>query len=246
MDDWYASAIGICALRAQRTLLRCSLPPRRRAGCSLLEINCGDGFFLRLLGKCGFDVTATDPNPHQRAAAAAVEPHVEILPASGDCLPFENDSFDHALLHITVNEVNNLDACLQEAFRVAKAGLSVTFWNTFSLPYLQYRLHGAHPPWPDKPCNWWRIWHKLKALHAGHVCAVGTLACPEGLWHCDRAAVLCNTLRLCPPLGGWSIIFLDMQPPRPVTPLPLRLEHQCLKQPEPVLEFEDCGHMHTT
>ncbi|MBO4300427.1 MAG: class I SAM-dependent methyltransferase [Desulfovibrio sp.] len=238
MTDWYASATGICALRAQRILLRHIQPRRRRTGSSLLEINCGEGLFFRLLEQCGFDITATDQSPERRAVAATVSRHVNVMAACDDHLPFEDDAFDHVLLHLIDNSRKAMDMAMEEAFRVAKASMQVTFWNALSLPCLIHRFRGHAPDWPDMPCSWWRVWRKLKSFHAGRLNCASAMACPEKLWHTRGATVLCNAVRHFAPLGAWSVILLDMAPPRTVTPLPLRLEPPRLPRPEPALEYD--------
>ncbi len=241
MDDWYASATGACALRAQQDLLRRCLAPRRRTGRSLLEVHCGEGRFLPLLMECGFDVTAADPRPECRAAAAALEPRAEIVAAAGDCLPFADDAFDHVLLHLATDAPEALDAALHEAFRVAVAGLAVTFWNALSVPSLLHRLRGRRPPWPGPLCSWWRVWRGLRALRGGRISAASIFACPEHFWNAGDAASS-SSARLWAPVGAWCVLLLDMSPSRPVTPLPLRLERRSLGSPAPAMEYGECGH----
>ncbi|MBQ9406746.1 MAG: class I SAM-dependent methyltransferase [Desulfovibrio sp.] len=237
MSDWYASQSGERALRAQRVLLRHNLSSRRRAGCALLEINCGRGQFLPLLVQCGFDVTATEANAHDRAAATALCRHADILAASDDCLPFEDDAFDHALLHLADASARAVELAIAEAFRVVKASLLVTFWNTLSPTWLLARLRGHKADWPQTPCNWLTVWRKLRRLRSGRITCAGVPCVPESPGRKTSGLVL----RPWGPLAAWSLLLLDMTPPRAVTPLPLRLERPCLQAPEPALEYGDCG-----
>lgn len=239
MNDWYAGASGVCALRAQKELLRRSLSPRRRAGRTLLEIRCGEGLFLRLLRSVGFDVTAVEADAQRRRSAAARESRASILCATATALPFDDMTFDHVLLHLDGGDIGQLNASLQEAFRVARVGLMVTFWNSFSVPWLCHWLRGHPHPWPERCSNWWQVWQALKALRGGRLSAASILLSPEGFWTTRTGQGAALLGRLLPPLGAWSVLLLDMVPLPPVTPLPLRLRQPILGQPEPALESRD-------
>ena len=156
--EWSESRAGRFALSLQMRLLQQCLAAWPRRGKSLLEVNCGEGLFLSLLWECGFDVTGTELTPALRARAAATAPAgTEVEAAADDHLPFEDNAFDWVVLHVTAADGDGLAASAREALRVAARGLTVTFWNAASLPWLCRRLSGHKTVWPEPAYCWWRI-----------------------------------------------------------------------------------------
>lgn len=90
-----------------------------RPGHTLLNVGAGQGTFTQLLEARGFDVTSVDPSP------AAVEllrarAHGQVLEAAAEALPFENASFDGAVLGEVLEHVENDLAGLREVARVVR------------------------------------------------------------------------------------------------------------------------------
>ena len=237
MKRWLWKTKGFSALSKQQNLLQHSLAAWPRRGKTLLEVNCGQGIFSPLLWECGFDLTATELRPELRArAAAAMGCRAEIAAAADDHLPFEDNSFDGVVLHLSGGDKKIAENAVQEALRVSCGGLAVTFWNSISLAYLLHCLQGRKSTWPGPVHTWWRIWRMLKDMGCGKVCAMSTLAGPRSLWNgsCPLGGVI-HKLPL--PLGAWWVIRLDLGPARPVTPMPLKIKGQRLRRAEPVLEY---------
>ncbi|MDR2743591.1 MAG: class I SAM-dependent methyltransferase [Desulfovibrio sp.] len=227
---------GRLGLKARADLLQNCLAVWPRRGKRLLEINCGEGFFLPVLWQCGFDVTATEHEHGLRNRALAhVGFRAEIMASSDDCLPFEDDAFDWVILHAAAKNWPAFENSLAEALRVATGGLAVAFWNSASLSYALYRLGNSRFwPWPRYNC--FSVWRKLKRHGMGSLTSLSTLSGPVRAWNRIHGGILRQTVTHVLPLGAWCIIRMDIAPPGFVTPLPLRLRNARFAPPATALE----------
>ena len=232
---------GDSALSKQQNLLQQCLAVWPRRGKTLLEINCGQGMFSPLLWECGFDLTVTELRPELRSQVAALMGgRAEILAASEDYLPFDDNFFDSVVLHLAATDKKGIDAAVQEALRVASSGLAVTFWNSASLAYALHRIQGSkgsRSSWPGPVHNWWQVWRVLKNTKIGRLCGTSTLAGPRSFWD-GICPLSCCTRVLRLPFGAWGVIRLDLESARPVTPIPLKIKRPRLRSPQPAME---CG-----
>lgn len=221
------------AMTRQLALLEDALAswPRRQA--PLLEVNCGNGAFLEFLWHCGFEVRGTEADEALRVCAQKRKvPALEIYAASDSELPFENDEFDWVVVHLKTGEPKRVKACANEAARLARRGLMLTFWNSQSLPGLCWRLSHASP-WTENPASWWLVWREVSKLNLGVVSTYSTLAAPVCFWRRQWGFGSGAGRNM---FGAWCVIRLDMGPLTPVTPLPLRL-NASLRGAEPVMEY---------
>jgi SAM-dependent methyltransferase len=100
--------------------------------CKILEIGCGNGFFLCYALKAGLDMVGIEPEDstdfqgrYTRAARllrlnGIGDPEKFLLPASAEKLPFEDASFDVVLGVAVLEHVQRLDLTMKEAIRVLK------------------------------------------------------------------------------------------------------------------------------
>lgn len=230
---------GVCpagrrfAMLRQVALLETALAawPRRQA--PLLEVNCGNGAFLEFLWQSGFDVRGTEADAELRKfALRRAVPDLEIYAASDEDLPFENEEFDWVIVHLKTGEEAHIAACANEAVRLARRGLMITFWNSHSLPGLCWRmLHSSK--WAENSASWWVVWRQIDKLNLGSASTFSTLAAPVCAW---RKQLRLGSRITRSIFGSWCAIRLDLCPQTPVTPLPLRL-NAGLRQPEPALEY---------
>lgn len=206
------------ALPERTALLLSMLAPWPRRGRELLVIGCGAGHVLPPLWQSGFDLSACEASPALREQARHRAPQgVEIEAAAPDWLPFADNSFDWVLLRADELPPAALPAALGEACRVAACGLVLTFWNSASLPWLTWRLHGRRHAWPGHSMPFWTAW-RLLAARPGRLHAASCLWRPACRWHHGtkmRAAALSRL-----PFGAWCVLRLDMAPRRTGTPLP--------------------------
>lgn len=219
----------------QLNLLQRALAPWPRRQAPLLDVNCGDGFFLPSLWRSGFDLVATEADADLRARARGRSvPDLEIFAAAPEDLPFADDDFDWVILHL--RDGSRVPAAAQEALRVSKRGVMLTFWNSASLAGILGRRGLARAAANDTPLAWGRVWSTLRGLRAGRLQALSTLWLLPATWsgRCHLAFV--NGWFPMLPLGAWCVMRLDLGRAHPVTPLPLRWR-KILRRPQPALEY---------
>jgi ubiquinone/menaquinone biosynthesis C-methylase UbiE len=98
----------------------------------VLELGAGTGLNLELYPHEGLDsLTATEPDPHMykqlRERAAKVCAGAELVQAGAEDLPFEDDSFDTAVVTLVLCTVPDQPAALREIKRVLKPGGKLLF-----------------------------------------------------------------------------------------------------------------------
>jgi len=98
----------------------------------VLELGAGTGLNLELYPHEGLDsLTVTEPDPHMykqlRERAAKVCAGAELVQAGAEQLPFEDDSFDTAVVTLVLCTVPDQPAALREIKRVLKPGGELLF-----------------------------------------------------------------------------------------------------------------------
>jgi SAM-dependent methyltransferase len=88
-----------------------------RPGRALLNVGAGQGTFSRLLEARGFAVTSVDPSP-EAVELLRARVHGPVLAASAEALPFDDASFDGAVLGEVLEHVEDDLAGLGEVARV--------------------------------------------------------------------------------------------------------------------------------
>ncbi|MBQ7607295.1 MAG: class I SAM-dependent methyltransferase [Desulfovibrionaceae bacterium] len=217
--------------RIQNALLQKSIAGWRRRGKLLLDINCGDGRYLRKLWQNGFDVTATEADHTLRKRAQSVmHDRAEIYAAHDTHLPFEDKAFDWAVVHI-MRPPKHLKEILEEAVRVAGHGLAVTFWNATSPIFLFSQSAALRV----QPISWFTVWNTLRSTGEGTVSTRSTLLFPYRMFH-NCPSLYFSPKTSCLPIGAWATLRLDMSPQSTVTPLALPTRLRKIPRFEPVLE----------
>lgn len=208
---------------AQRALLQKALAGWPRRAAPLLAVNCGAGEFLPFLWQAGFDLMATEADRELREAARQRHvPDLAIYASEDADLPFENESFDWVIVHLRSGEKTRVEAASREAFRVARRGLMLAFWNENSLPLVLWRMIHRQK-WPAPAANWHKVWFAAKS-QGGKISGLAILSGPVSTWRSPRLFTWLNRQVSFLPLGAWAIVRVDFQDARPVTPMPLRIE----------------------
>jgi SAM-dependent methyltransferase len=99
-----------------------------RAGQRAVDVGCGPGGLtselVALLGPQS--VAAAEPSAQFAQACAQRNPGVRVEVAPAENLPFDDDSFDHALGQLVVNFMSDAAAGVREMCRVVRRGGSVS------------------------------------------------------------------------------------------------------------------------
>ena len=116
------------------------------ASGSVLEIGFGTGANVPYYSNALRTVMAIDPNPGMvslaRRQGSDWKVPVHWILASGEALPFSNQSFDSVVSTLTLCSIPNISLALREFHRVLKPGARFLFLE-----------HGQSP---DRSVRWWQ------------------------------------------------------------------------------------------
>ncbi len=85
----------------------------------ILDLACGEGFFSRAFIKEDADVTALDISPELIAIAKIKSPSgINFITASGDKLPFPDESFKKVVIVLALQNIENVSGAIAECSRV--------------------------------------------------------------------------------------------------------------------------------
>ncbi len=94
-------------------------------GLLALDVGCGGGIMAEEVAELGFKVTGIDPSEHSittaRHHAAQSGLDIDYRQASGESLPFPDETFDLVYCCDVLEHVGDLQAVVDEASRVLKA-----------------------------------------------------------------------------------------------------------------------------
>ncbi len=105
----------------------------------VLDFGCGAGFFTVEMAKLAGKAIGIDINPYINTIIIpkSLEERLEFIQASGDALPFENDSFDRILASEILPMLPNPNAFMQEIKRVLKPGGKLVISNGAGHPAIE-------------------------------------------------------------------------------------------------------------
>lgn len=169
--DYSLRTVGDMALkrRAKRVITELNLHPDEK----ILEIGCGNGYYLSLLNRLGLnlDLTGIDnDNLALRDAAKFIgDKKVKLKLADASKIPFPNNTFDKIVMSEVIEHVLDEKAVLNEAYRVLKKGgiLTLTtcnlnysfFWDPIN--WVLQHLFNTH----IKSGFWAGIWNQHTRLY---------------------------------------------------------------------------------
>ena len=118
------STVGDMALkrRAKRIVEELELTEREK----VLEVGCGNGYYLNLLNKLGFNLTLVGIDNDELALKDARKfirnGEVKLILADANKLPLEENSFDKVIISEVIEHVESEQKVLSEIYRVLKPG----------------------------------------------------------------------------------------------------------------------------
>jgi SAM-dependent methyltransferase len=135
----------------EAALERVALEP----GQSVLDIGCGAGVFLRLVGDRGARAFGLDASEALIAAARERVPPADLCVGDMESLPYDDDSFDLVTGFNSFFFANDMVAALAEAGRVAKPGAAVVIqvWGSHERNDLEAMKAIARPFFPPRPAD---------------------------------------------------------------------------------------------
>ena len=133
-EAWYATPRGSFALAREQRLMADMVSPWQRRNHSLLEIGCGVGRFLEMFHDGGFDVTGLDKSEAMlEKARERMGCRATLRVGDATHLPFDDDAFDYVAIVTALECLEDPEAALMEAFRVARRGVVVAYLNSWSI-----------------------------------------------------------------------------------------------------------------
>jgi SAM-dependent methyltransferase len=134
--DWAFHQCDHWSTRMQSRLMLQMLHPAR--GETVLDIGCGAGTAMLPLLGMGLNLTGLDPSPYMLALCAErLGQRVDLYRGVAEDLPFDDNSFNHAIFFISLEFVDDPVKALEEACRVAKDRVFIGFLNRFALKAAQ-------------------------------------------------------------------------------------------------------------
>lgn len=91
-------------------------------GRRVLEVGCGTGHWLQVLGDRGVHVTGLDTSTHMLAHAKARAPEAHLARGTAERLPCLRESFDRIVCINALHHFQNKAAFVAEALRVLRPG----------------------------------------------------------------------------------------------------------------------------
>ena len=137
------------------------------AGESILDIGCGSGVSCRPLLARELNVTGIDPSPYMLDLSLVnLGNKVDLYRGFAEDLPFDDNSFNHALFFLSLEFVDDPAAAVAEACRVAKDRVFFGFLNRYALKGIHRRVAGlsTHPTF--RHARFFSIWDVKKLVRS--------------------------------------------------------------------------------
>ena len=100
-------------------------------GCSVLDIGCGPGFWVREFCRMGLTVYACDLSTTAveltKKSLGLFDLTAHVLEGNAEKLPYRDESFDYINCQGVIHHTPNTEKCIAEFFRVLKPGGVVCF-----------------------------------------------------------------------------------------------------------------------
>jgi ubiquinone/menaquinone biosynthesis C-methylase UbiE len=128
-----------------------------KSGSSLLDVGCGTGYFSTQFSDTGLTVTGLDPDKAMIEYARDKTNNINYLIATGEFLPFTQNSFDCSIAVTSLCFTLKPQQFLSEMWRVSRSGVFLGLLNRNSLLYTQkFQQEGYSGAR-------WDSWHDIKS-----------------------------------------------------------------------------------
>ena len=136
-------------------------------GESLLDIGCGTGTSLLPFVEMGLETTGLDASPYMLdIALQKLEHRVDLYRGVAEDLPFEDNSFNHAIMVTTLEFVDDPLKAIEEACRVTKDRLFLGVLNRYAFKGIERRLKGIFSRTIYNHAKFFSIWELKQMLQS--------------------------------------------------------------------------------
>jgi len=133
-------------------------------GETMLDVGCGIGaHFKAILGR-GINPTGLDPSPYMLDICFQhFGKRIDLYRGYAEDLPFDDNSFNHAILMTTLEFVDDPRQAVAEACRVAKDRVFIGVLNRYAIKSLQRRVAGIFSESIFNKAQFFGVW-ELKRM----------------------------------------------------------------------------------
>jgi len=136
-------------------------------GESLLDIGCGTGASLVPFVELGLEATGLDASPYMLdIALKKLKNRVDLYRGVAEDLPFEDNSFNHAVMVTTLEFVDDPHKAIEEACRVTKDRLFLGVLNRYAFKGFERRLKGIFNRTIYNHAKFFSIWELKQMVHS--------------------------------------------------------------------------------
>lgn len=156
-EKWVSSQNNSLAIDLETCIMLDLLKPCK--GETVLDIGCGTGMAFRPLIEKGIQVTGIDPSPYMLDIAEKQSGSaVDLYRGVAEDLPFEDNSFNHALIVTTLEFSDDPRLVLEEAARVAKDRIFIGVLNRYAIKGVQRRVKGIFTKTIYNRAQFFSVW----------------------------------------------------------------------------------------
>lgn len=161
-DAFFEKGRGKHCLDLEIQLISSLIPPL--SGARLLDIGCGTGLSLEPFVDLGMNLTGIDASPYMLDKAAERLGHrVDLHRGTAEDLPFDDNSFDTALLFFSLEFSDRPAKAIEEACRVAREQVVIGVHNRYALQNMARRVKGFFFPDMYSHAHFFSVW-ELKIM----------------------------------------------------------------------------------
>lgn len=239
-DAWLDKGKNRHCLDLEIKLILDLLSPEK--GQRVLDIGCGTGISLAPLLEKGLSLTGIDPSPYMLDLAdKRLGNRVDLHRGMAEDLPFDDNSFDAALLFTSLEFMDRPAKAIEEACRVAKDRVVIGVLNRYAPQNMFRRFKSFFSPNIYSQAHFFSIWELRQILFAilGNV-PVKWRTTPQFPFVCWPWVSHVENIGLVQKSFFGSLIGMQIKPvPKFRTrPLALKIQRRKIYKPAPGLARE--------
>jgi ubiquinone/menaquinone biosynthesis C-methylase UbiE len=225
-ERWYNNQRNRFEADLQNRLLLDMLKAGR--GEAVLDIGCGTGESLRRFVDLGLQATGLDPSPYMLdITLKKLGERVDLYRGFSEDLPFDDNSFNHAVLSTTLEFVDDPQKSVEEACRVAKDRVFIGVLNRYAIKGIQRRLKGMFTDSIYNHAKFYGVWELKKIVRhvLGQVPVSWRTVCqlPDPTGNFSQSLEQSRLVQRCP-FGAYVGMVITLMPRLKTRPLAIRYQ----------------------